>query len=82
MLLVGIFPGCVFAWLNVQAVRIVSSSVSRCSLWDFGVSSGCSCGAFGWISEAPLLHHPVFQAFSAMAQAQVGSGLTTEFVWQ
>ena len=35
----------------------LSPSVTQSGLWGLGLSSRCSCGAFGWYAQAPLLLH-------------------------
>ena len=60
----------VFSWFNFQAFRDWSSSMPQGSLWGLRVSSGCSCGASGWDTEAPLLHDIFFHTFSPTVSSQ------------
>ena len=44
---------------NVHQNPVIISA-SKQFVGFLGVSSKCSCGAFGWTSNAPLLHHSRF----------------------
>ena len=55
--------GSVLSWSHFQASGILSSPMSQGHMWFVGISGNCSCGAFGWVFTAPLLHHTVWQAF-------------------
>ena len=44
----------------------------------FGLPIWCSCGAFGWFPEAPLLHHSLFQSVvGGLAGRREGEGHAT-----
>ena len=51
-------------WAYVWAIGDLSSSVSQSCMRGFGLIIWYSCGAFGRFSEAPLLHHSIFQSVS------------------
>ena len=61
---VALGVGTVFTRVNFHAVGDLSPSMPQGSLWLFGMSSWCSHGAFGWVAEAPLLHHTSVHTFS------------------
>ena len=86
MLLEGIFPGCVIWGGSSVHMGLTSRPLETChhasrQFVCFRVSSWCSCGAFGWVIKAPLLHHIFFQTLSPLVSSQnlVGFYLV---VWQ
>ena len=80
MVVAGILPGCVivvgavFSWFNIQAVRILSSSLPQSSLWGvWWYPAGAAAELLdGSLKLRPSLHHPFCRRFPPWSISRLG----------